>query len=75
VALIGDDGVNILELQRHRGSHGEFGGGDKTVNCKCTPIDQDYFVARKQFNSKIILHAEWINEYQLLMLMSDETIR
>ena len=75
VALIGDDGVNILELQRHRGPCGEFGGGYKTVNCKCTPIDQDYFVARKQADTKIVLHAEWINECQLAMLMSDESIR
>ena len=75
VALIGDDGVNILELQRHRGPNGEFGGGDKTVNCKCTPIDQDYFAARKQADTKIVLHAEWINEHHIAILTSDETIR
>lgn len=75
MALIGDDGISVLEVQRHRGEHGEFGGGQKMVNCKCSLLDPDYFAARRHIGMNIIMHVEWMNDDELILLTSDETIR
>ena len=75
VALIGNEGVSVLEVQRHRGQHGEFGGGQMMVNCKCSFVDPDYFTARRHTGVNIVMHVEWINDDELILLTSDETIR
>ena len=75
VALIGSEGVSVLEVQRHRGQHGEFGGGQMMVNCKCSFVDPDYFTARRHAGVDIVMHVEWINDNELVLLTSDETIR
>ena len=75
MALIGNEGVSVLEVQRHRGEHGEFGGGHKMVNCKCSLVDPGYFTARRHTGTHIVMHVEWINEDELILLTSDETIR
>lgn len=75
VALIGNEGFSILEVQRHRGEHGEFGGGQMIVNCKCSLVDPDYFTARMHAGTHIVLHVEWMNDDELILLTSDETIR
>lgn len=75
MALIGNEGVSVVEVQRHRGEHGEFGGGQMIVNCKCSLVDPDYFTARRHTGTHMVLHVEWMNDDELILLTSDETIR
>ncbi|XP_029467877.1 nuclear pore complex protein Nup88 isoform X2 [Rhinatrema bivittatum] len=76
VALIGSKGLMVLELPKRWGKHSEFEGGEKTINCRTSPIAERIFTSSTSLTLK---HAAWYpsetQEPNLVLLTSDNAIR
>lgn len=75
VALRCRQSLGVMRLVRQRGQFGEFGGGQKTVNCKVTSVASDLFCIHR--HSLTLVQVAWhpTQPGSLCLLTSDDTLR
>nr|XP_020504858.1 LOW QUALITY PROTEIN: nuclear pore complex protein Nup88 [Labrus bergylta] len=76
VALVGKQGVSVLELPQRWGKRSEFEGGRSDVSCKTIPVAERFFTSSPAVSLR---QAAWYpsetDEPHLVLLSSDNTIR